>query len=162
MHHPLTTIVSLALALCLAGCGNSNLENPKTYQKALQESLDEDELETKQVGEEKLLCKRDDQTPYTGWFVARWNEESIRILAHYRNGRKDGPFFQYNEWLAEQEKGHYKNGNKDGFWTEWDLSGATLQEGHYKNGKKDGIWTQLDEDDNESQITYMNGEKVGP
>jgi antitoxin component YwqK of YwqJK toxin-antitoxin module len=156
------TLLFAASSLALTGCDNSNLDDPKTYQETVAEALGEDELETRQQGDEELLYRKDTQSPYTGWFVAKWDAQSIRVLAHYKDGSKDGPFFQYDEMLNEQLKGHYKNGKKDGPWIEWDQPWGTRKEGHYKNGKKDGLWDVLDEDGNESQVNYVDGEKVSP
>lgn len=159
-----------ALSLALTGCGDSNLDNPKTYQKTVDQALGEDELEKRQEGGEELLYRKDDQTPYTGWFAVKWNGpgSSMRVLAQYKDGRKDGPFIQYDEMWNEQLKGHYKDGKKDGFWSERDPAGDTLQEGHYKDGKKDGPWTELLFDDEtesgvtETTVNHVGAERMAP
>ena len=163
---PILTIVSLTLT----GCDDPGLDNLKTYQKTIRDALGESELEKRQEGDEERLYRRDDQTPYSGWFAARWNENDpdVRILAQYKNGSKDGPYIEYDEMLNEKLKGQYKNGKKDGFWTEAGPEEGLLQAGHYKDGRKDGPWTEtrFDEDSEsgvtETEVNYVNGERMTP
>lgn len=129
------------ISLALAGCDNSTLDDPKTLRQAMIEALGEDELQKREEGGEELLYRKDTQTPYTGWFVVMWGDEDFgheRILAHYKDGKKDGPCSQ------------------------WDELGRMQLQGQYKDGKKDGLWSEWDEDGNESKVNYVDGEKVNP
>lgn len=74
----------------------------------------------------------DEENPYTG-----------KIIAKYENGNK--------KWEV-----NYVNGIKEGIQTDWYPYGEKMAEGMYKNGKKSGIWMMWDEDGNKTEMVYEN------
>jgi antitoxin component YwqK of YwqJK toxin-antitoxin module len=72
----------------------------------------------------------DEENPYTG-----------KIVAKYENGNK--------KWEVD-----YVNGIKEGIQTDWYPNGEKKLEGMYINGKKYGVWIVWDEKGNNMETDY--------
>ena len=78
----------------------------------------------------------DEENPYTG-----------KIIAKYENGEK--------KWEV-----NYKDGIKEGIQTDWYPNGEKMLEGMYKNGKKEGTWTMWDKNGKKTEIVFKEGWEI--
>ena len=78
----------------------------------------------------------DEENPYTG-----------KIIAKYENGDK--------KWEV-----NYKNGIKEGIQTDWYANGEKMLEGMYKNGSKEGTWSKCDKKGKKTEIMYKDGKEI--
>ena len=72
----------------------------------------------------------EEENPYTG-----------KIIAKYENGQK--------KWEV-----NYVNAIKEGIQTDWYPNGDKMMEGMYKNGKRVGTWKMWDEKGNKTEKDY--------
>ena len=100
-------------------------------------------------------------TPYTGWMKAI-RDGLPRNLYHFKNGKRDGPFFEWYQHNRKMTEGQYKEGqlhsistwkpngekcpytkvmNGAGVFVSYHENGRKKTKGYYKDGKKDGEWT---------------------
>lgn len=100
-------------------------------------------------------------TPYTGWMKAI-RDSLPQNLYHFKNGKRDGPFFEWYRSTRKMTEGQYKEGqlhaistwnpngkkcpytkvmNGAGVFVSYHENGRKKAKGHYKDGKKDGEWT---------------------
>jgi len=78
----------------------------------------------------------DEENPYTG-----------KIIAKYENGDK--------KWEV-----NYKNGIKEGIQTDWYPNGEKMLEGMYKNGKKEGTWSSWDKNGKKKEIMFKEDREI--
>jgi antitoxin component YwqK of YwqJK toxin-antitoxin module len=56
----------------------------------------------------------------------------------YKNGKEDGPYYQFQRNGIIQSEGFFRNGKKIGTWERYDHEGNLYSETTYKNGKQHG------------------------
>jgi len=78
----------------------------------------------------------DEENPYTG-----------KIVAKYENGNK--------KWEV-----NYKNGIKAGIQIDWYANGEKMLEGVYINGKKEGTWSKWDNEGKKTKIVFEKGKEI--
>jgi hypothetical protein len=150
------TLFALFVGLLMVGCGNDatpvdssttpevpespkaiDLDDKETRDKIIAEALDWDKLQKRGTKGEVLLYAPNDQTPYTGWSKLMYENGRIRMLAQFKDGKRDG---LVTIW--------YENGQKQ-------------SEGNCKDGKQDGLHIFYKEDGSEvGRVTYKDGELV--
>ena len=114
------------------------MENP--------EDLDLDDTEVvdriitkaaKKLVERRDLCfKPKKQTPYTGWYVDFYDDDGVKLLLYFRDGKRDGPYTSWRESGQKSWEGTYKDGKRDGLWVHWFENGQKQFEANYKDGKR--------------------------
>ena len=81
----------------------------------------------------------------------------------FKDGKKDGPWVNYNEDEQLSSEGTFKDGKREGLWVWYYDNGQLSSEGTYKDGEKDGPWVNYNEDgtvDYARTGTYRDGVKV--
>ena len=78
----------------------------------------------------------DEENPYTG-----------KIVAKYENGQK--------KWEV-----NYVNAIKEGIQTDCYPNGEKMLEGKYINGKREGTWISWDENGNNVELMYKEGKEI--
>lgn len=86
----------------------------------------------------EFIYVRDEENPYSG-----------KIIAKYENANK--------KWEV-----NYVNGIKEGIQTDWYPNGEKMLEGMYIHGKKEGTWTRWDEDSKKTEIEFKEGKEISP
>jgi uncharacterized membrane protein YphA (DoxX/SURF4 family) len=96
---------------------------------------------------------------------AKWRALHDRTLARggeYRSGQKFGHWKQWHKGGGLSDEGGYLEGEMHGPWTHWSADGRIEGRGEYVKGEMQGNWEILKNDGSSVQITYRNGEKIGP
>ena len=90
--------------------------------------------------EYKDLVKRDGiyyksftDVPFTGEVTGKKN-------GSFKNGKKEGSWFNYHDNGQLWGKGNFKNGFQNGYWEGYWFNGQISFKGNYKNGNKEGFW----------------------
>jgi len=85
----------------------------------------------------------------------------IWMEGNFKDGKKDGKWYEYNENGQIRKIVNYKDGKKDGKWTWYYENGQIEEEGNFKDGEEEGKWTWYYEN---GQIwmegNYKNGKIV--
>ena len=94
-------------------------------------------------------------------FTGKVTEKLLR--GTFRNGKKDGPWVEYQRngrlWFKET----YKDGKPDGPWVIYHDNGQLKDKGTFKDGKRDGPWVGYNSDGTvwkKYTGTYKDGVKV--
>jgi len=94
------------------------------------------EINNQQEIEYIYIFDGEEENPYTG-----------KIIAKYENGQK--------KWEV-----NYINAIKEGIQTDWYPNGEKMLKGNYENGKKEGIWFRWDMDGKKSKILFSEGKEI--
>ena len=81
----------------------------------------------------------------------------------YKDGKQDGPFVWYHDNGQLLDKGTYKDGKPDGPWVIYHDNGQLKDKGTFKDGKRDGPWVGYNSDGTvwkKYTGTYKDGVKV--
>ena len=144
-----TLVFAFFASLLLFGCGSQNLDDPKTLDSIIAESIDEDKLQERGKEGEELSYAPNAQTPYTGWAKKLYKNGQVEVLSHFKDGKLDGlEAFWHKNGQKEVER-NWKNGKLDGLWTFWYENGQKENEVNYKDDKKNGLLS----------VWYENGQK---
>jgi len=65
----------------------------------------------------------DEENPYTGKIVAKYENGNKKWEVNYKNGIKEGIQIDWYENGEKKMEGYYKNGKKEGSWAKWDMKG---------------------------------------
>lgn len=85
--------------------------------------------------------KRDDEKK-SGLEVVRRSGGSVQATVTWKDGKRDGPVFEYNEKGKCITAGQFTAGEKSGTWRQWSDCGELKWETPYVAGKKEGVRTQ--------------------
>ena len=143
------TLFALFVALLMVGCGSPNVDDPETLDKIIAEAIDADKLQGRGKEGEELIYAPNNQTPFTGWAKSMYDNEQIKYLIQFKDGKKDGLLTEWFENGQKRIETNYKDGNLDGLETWWYENGQKDAEFNYKDGKLDGLVTKW----------YENGQK---
>lgn len=100
--------------------------------------------------------------PYTGNYIAKFDNGEPRIEMNLLNGLKEGEVKVYFETGELNEIRFYKNNVMDGTWLTYNENKVKVAEAHYRNGKKDGKWYIWDDNGKVIyELEYSAGEKTG-
>ncbi len=152
--------IFFAASICLIGCGEPNLANPKTRERILDRAVDIRSLQTRNAASgEEILYAPNHNMPYTGWVkgdgvsIDDWTVAGFLIQA--QRGKAHGLYITWYTDGQIKEKGQIKNGKRQGQWKKWHENGQLFEKGIYKNDEKYGLWIQWDRDGEEiSRETY--------
>jgi len=110
--------------------------------------------------------------PYTGSYIANYDNGKPRIemnlidglkngavkvyfengelneIRSYKRNIMDGTWLTYNENKVKVAEAHYLDGKKDGKWYIWDDNGKLIYELEYSAGEKTGTWKNYDKNGN--------------
>jgi hypothetical protein len=174
------TLFALFVGLLMVGCGNDatpvdssttpevpespkaiDLDDKETRDKIIAEALDWDKLQKRGTKGEVLLYAPNDQTPYTGWSKLMYENGRIRMLAQFKDGKRDGLATEWHENGKKWNEANFKDGKLNGLVTIWYENGQKQSEGNCKDGKEDGLHIFYKEDGSEvGRVTYKDGELV--
>ena len=115
-----------------------NMDNPEDLDLDDTEVLDRiiSKAAKKLVMRNQLSFKPKKQTPYTGWLVTFYEDDAIRLLEHFKNGKRDGPARVWNKNGSKSFECNYKEGKLDGLWTKWYEDGTEAGRRTFKNGER--------------------------
>ena len=162
----------------LLGCGDPNLDDPKTREKFIKKAINADDLQMRQTPSgEELPYAPNEESPYTGWVQSNrelwrfefWRLEfeaerqaSAKVLAHFQHGKPHGIYISWYGTWQKSEQGGYKTGNRDGAWKMWHENGQKSSEGTYKDGNREGLWSEWYPDGTDkSNGNYIDGWRDG-
>ena len=87
-----------------------------------------------------------------------WSEKKKETF--YYDGRRHGPYLEWDRYGDKIIEGYYKEGKKDGRWTSW-LDGIKIEEKTFKNDLKEGILTRWYENGRvKYKVTYKNDASI--
>ena len=157
------TIISIAIAVALAGChSNKPGEAPKPSKIACPSG-------SKLVGgippdDEEQACwetVNGEQVKNGPMIIYRPNGY-VMMEGNYTHGKQDGEWTLYYESGAKKSIDHYKDGVQDGDHISWYENGQIDAKGQYKNGAQDGVWRRWGPDGIRNwEETYKDGKRVG-
>lgn len=99
------------------------------------------------------------ETPYTGKVIGKYENGQIKIKENFKNGKYDGEQLSYFENGQIKEKINFENGVAVGTYYEYHKNGEIAYTGTFFNGKKNGNWNRYtDEKKLILTETYENGD----
>ena len=87
-----------------------NLEDPETLAKVIAKAIDDKELEQRGEKGDELWYAPNQQTPYTGWRLVRYENGRTMALGHCRDGELDGPSMGWSSNGCKEEESTWKDG----------------------------------------------------
>lgn len=100
--------------------------------------------------------------PYTGEYTTYYDNDNVKMEAHFVDGMKDGKCKLYFENGKINEIHSYKKNEMHGTWLTFNTKGIKVAEANYKKGQKDGEWNIWnDEGQLVYEMHYIDGEKTG-
>ena len=113
-------IISLLVLLTFLSCSEKEVSNQEIPQEI----------------EYIFVYDGEEENPYTG-----------KIIAKYENGQK--------KWEV-----NYEQAKKEGIQTDWYPNGEKMLEGMYEGGKRVGTWISWDENGNNAELMYKEGKEI--
>ena len=89
-----------------------------------------------------LVYLPNQQEPFTGKNLCKYENGQIKSEGKFKDGKEDGKWTAWHSNGQKLKESNYKDGKKDGKWTWWSLfTGKKTSEENWKDGKWDGKWT---------------------
>ena len=108
-----------------------------------------------------LVYLPNQQEPFTGKNLCKYENGQKKVEGNYKDGYQDGKWTEWYENGQITTEGKFKDDKIDGKWTEWDEDGQNMQEGHFKDGILDGKYTRWYENGQiEEERNYKDGRQV--
>ena len=89
----------------------------------------------------KLFRDNQDDVPYTGWYTQADRNKTVRMLASFMDGKRQGYFAKWDKAGMLRMRGEYFDGEKDGTHIEINDKGLKISERSYLIGKLHGAST---------------------
>ena len=89
----------------------------------------------------RLFRDNQDDVPYTGWYTQADRNKTVRLLASFMDGKRQGYFAKWDETGMLRMRGEYFDGEKDGTHIEINDKGLKISERSYLIGKLHGAST---------------------
>ncbi|MFO7657878.1 MAG: toxin-antitoxin system YwqK family antitoxin [Bacteroidales bacterium] len=100
--------------------------------------------------------------PYTGIFIEKYDDGTIKGKTTLISGRKHGLASIYFKDGSLSELRMYRNNQMHGTWVTWNEKGKKTAEANYAADKKNGKWYIWDENGvKRYEMIYFDGEKAG-
>ena len=96
----------------------------------------------------KLFRDNQEEIPYTGWYTQADRNKTVRLLASFMDGKRQGYFAEWDKAGMLRMRGEYFDGEKDGTHIEINDKGLKISERSYLIGKLHGA----------SNFWYDNGQ----
>jgi antitoxin component YwqK of YwqJK toxin-antitoxin module len=155
-------LFALFIGLLLVGCGTPSPQYvSKIREQARKEQLEREAMNPKkdaietavdwlklQGGQVTYLANT--REPFSGYAKQAYDNKQIKILAQFKDGKRDGLSTEWNEEGQKMTHENHKDGFRNGLSTAWDENGQMLSESNWKDGERDGITT----------VWYDNGLKM--
>ena len=106
------------------------------------------------VSRNGLKYEINSQTPFTGQYIAYYNNGKKKTESNIADGKENGLVTWWYENGQKELEENYKFGKKTGLRTEWYQNGRKQSEQNYKYDKRDGLMITSDKDGN------INGMKI--
>ncbi len=87
------------------------MEDPATLDKIIAEAINDEKLQERGEGGEKLAYAPNQQSPYTGWTKAMYDNGQIMMLSQCKDGKLDGLLTNWYNDGQKREERNYKDGN---------------------------------------------------
>ena len=117
-------------------------------------AVDLDKLQGRGKDGERLVYALNEQTPYTGWVKQMWRNGQIRLLAQYKDGKKDG---LGTEWCPNGQKKEEVTWKDRKQWTvvAWKPDGEKCPDTNVVDGN--GVLVAYDDDGTETWRCTLKG-----
>ena len=118
------------------------------------------DLSKKQVRDGIVYVVNENQ-PFTGKLISKFDNGQIEVSEQYRNGQADGPQISYYSNGQIKEKVTFQMGKPVGDYARYYENGNIAYSGKYLNGVKEGDWVIYGE--NKQPLvtkTYKDGQLV--
>jgi len=102
----------LVFALLFVGCGKPDLDDPDTLNKILEEALDMDKIQEREVKGAVLFYAPNDQKPYTGWIKSMHSNGQVELLGQIKDGKIDGLSTKWYDNGQKKWESQYENGEQ--------------------------------------------------
>ena len=92
--------------------------------------------ETEAQNRNGLVCLSNQQEPFTGKNLCKYENGQNKVEGNYKDGKLDGKWTWWHENGQKWSEINFKEGKPDGKWTEWDENGQKQKENNYKDGRE--------------------------
>ena len=83
-----------------------------------------------------LVYLPNQQEPFTGKNLCKYENGQFKVEGHYKDGEQDGKWTLWHANGQMHTEGHYKDGVLDGKWIWWLENGQISKEQIYKDGRR--------------------------
>ncbi|MBN2273615.1 MAG: hypothetical protein JXR41_06745 [Bacteroidales bacterium] len=113
------------------------------------------------LSEDGLYYDQSDEL-FSGLYVEKYDDGTVKIQVAIQNGRKNGLMKIYYPDGSVNELRMYKNNMMHGTWETWNAAGIKTAEANYANDKKNGKWYIWDDSGTmRYDMIYFEGNKAG-
>lgn len=81
----------------------------------------------------------------TGTAIYYYPNGKVKTIAHYKDGKKHGEWYQFNEAGILITQANFLNDKKEGNWKVWDDNGVLRLKIKYHQNDKKGLWKAWNE-----------------
>jgi len=108
-----------------------------------------------------LVYLPNQQEPFTGNNLCKYEDGQIESVGNFKDGKEDGKWTAWDENGQKRGEGYYKDNKKDGKWTRWYENGQIESEANWKDDKREGKWTRWYENGQiREEKNYKDGRQV--